>query len=115
MESITQRVFRLAQERDIKQVDIATACKLSPTTVISWYHRDVAIPAIVIMPICRLLEVSPELILTDVDEHYPSIAAQLAENEEEQKLLDAFRSCSDEGRIVVCAAAIMEARRNEGK
>ena len=58
MESITQRVFKLAADRDVRQVDIATALKVSPTTVNTWKKRDVSLPADTILPICMLLEVS---------------------------------------------------------
>lgn len=109
-ESITQRVFRLAAERDVKQVDIATACRLSPSTVCTWYKRDISLPCDVLMVICRLLEISPELALTGVDEHYPSQPVLPAD---EFALLDSYRACSDEGKMVLRASAVLEARRNE--
>lgn len=111
MENITQRIFRLAAERDVKQVDIATACKLSPTTVNSWKTRNIIPPSDVVIPICRLLEVSPEFLLAGWTEHYPQGVALPAD---EAALLDSFRACNDEGKMIVRASAVMEARRAEG-
>lgn len=112
MENITQRIFRLAAERDVKQVDIATACDLPPTTVNSWKSRNIIPPSDVIIPICQLLEVSPEFLLAGWDSHYPDEAASLPDDE--LALLNSFRACSEEGKMIVRASAIMEARRNEG-
>lgn len=111
MENITQRIFRLAAERNVKQVDIATACKLNPTTVNSWKTRNITPPSDVIIPICRLLEVSPEFLLAGWTEHYPQGVVLPAD---EAALLDSFRACNDEGKMVVRASAVMEARRAEG-
>lgn len=112
MESLTQRVFRLAADRDVRQVDIATALKVSPTTVNTWKKRDIALPADAIMPICMLLEVSPEFLLAGWDHHYPEAGSELSD--EERSLLDLFRACNDEGRMIVRASAVIEARRAEG-
>lgn len=111
MESLTQRVFRLAADRNVLQVDIATALKVSPTTVNTWKKRDVMLPADVIIPICLLLEVSPEFLLVGWDHHYPEPPAVV--NDEEKTLLDLFRACTDEGRMIVRASAVIEARRAE--
>ena len=94
MENITQRIFRLASERDVKQVDIATACKLSATTVNSWKTRNIIPPSDVIIPICRLLEVSPEFLLAGWTEHYPQDVALPADEAALLPLLGEARASS---------------------
>lgn len=109
MESLTQRVFRLAADRNVLQVDIATALKVSPTTVNTWKKRDVMLPADAIIPICLLLEVSPEYLLAGWDHHYPEAPSSV--DDAEVALLESFRACTDEGRMIVRASAVLEARR----
>lgn len=111
MENITQRIFRLAAERDVRQVDIATACQLSPTTVNSWKTRNIIPPSDVIIPICRLLQVSPEYLLAAWDSHYPDEAETLPSDE--ITLLESYRKCDEDGKMIIRASALLEARRNE--
>ena len=59
------------------------------------------------MPIGQLLEVTPEFLLTGSVESVPEELS-----DDEHSLLETYRACNDEGKLIVCASAVMEVRKN---
>lgn len=103
--TIIERVQSYAKERGIKQNNLAEACGVAPATISTWIKNSVdEIPSKSIIPLARLLGVTPMELLTG--ERYYSDGS----NDETQKLIDLFDQLEWEGRHVVMATAIQENR-----
>ena len=112
--TISKRLAGMLRERGLLQKDLATHCGISASTVSSWMHINASsIPSEHILPICQLLHITPEELLTGVPREEYDLG-WLRVSDEEKRLVDIFRKLDWEGKQVVAAAVITEARRVEG-
>lgn len=62
--TITERIFFLIKERGLSQNAFGKAAGIAPSTISDWKTKGHNPSADKIMDICRVLEVSPEALLT---------------------------------------------------
>lgn len=62
--TITERIFFLIKERGLSQNAFGKAAGIAPSTISDWKTKGHTPSADKIMDICRVLEVSPEALLT---------------------------------------------------
>ena len=62
--TITERIFFLIKERGLSQNAFGKAAGIAPSTISDWKRKGHNPSADKIMDICRVLEVSPEALLT---------------------------------------------------
>ncbi len=62
--TITERIFFLIKERGLSQNAFGKAAGIAPSTIRHWKRKGHNPSADKIMDICRVLEVSPEALLT---------------------------------------------------
>lgn len=112
--TISSRIAAALKEKGITQKAVAEVVNVTPSTVNTWIKTNSeSIPSAYIMPICRLLGMSPEELLEgaphqDVVEVIPDGYVLLSE--EESRLVGLLRQLDWMGRNVVLNAAIMELR-----
>ena len=101
--TIANRLNLLCQQKGIKKKALAEKIGVAQSTLQTWISRGQDFPAQFVVPICDVLGVTPLMLLSGANEQYTS--------EEEQYLLDLFRTLDHEGRVVVVNKAIEESRR----
>lgn len=112
--TISSRIAAAIKEKGITQKAVAEVVNVTPSTVNTWIKTNSeSIPSAYIMPICRLLGMSPEELLEgaphqDVVEVIPDGYVLLSE--EESRLVGLLRQLDWMGRNVVLNAAIIELR-----
>lgn len=112
--TISARIASLIKERGLLQKTIAETVGVTPSTVNTWIKNDnESIPSSYIMPICRLLDVTPEELLdgtprVEIREVIPDGYVKL--NDTELNLINMLRELSWESQNIVINAAIMERR-----
>lgn len=112
--TISSRITAALKEKGITQKAVAEVVNVTPSTVNTWIKTNSeSIPSAYIMPICRLLGMSPEELLEgaphqDVVEVIPDGYVLLSE--EESRLVGLLRQLDWMGRNVVLNAAIIELR-----
>ena len=112
--TISSRIAAALTEKGITQKAVAEVVNVTPSTVNTWIKTNSeSIPSAYIMPICRLLGMSPEELLEgaphqDVVEVIPDGYVLLSE--EESRLVGLLRQLDWMGRNVVLNAAIIELR-----
>lgn len=112
--TISSRIAAALKEKGITQKAVAEVVNVTPSTVNTWIKTNSeSIPSAYIMPICRLLGMSPEELLEgaphqDVVEVIPDGYVLLSE--EESRLVGLLRQLDWMGRNVVLNAAIIELR-----
>lgn len=65
---ISERIFKMLEERHMKQAEFCRRTGITPSTVSDWHAKKTNPSANKIMTICRVLEVSPEELLREDDE-----------------------------------------------
>ena len=65
---ISERIFKMLEERHMKQAEFCRRTGITPSTVSDWNTKKTNPSADKIMTICRVLEVSPEELLREDDE-----------------------------------------------
>lgn len=85
--TICERMFRIIDERGIKDVELSRYLKKTNSTISNWRVRGSNPPSELIIPICEFLGISIHYLLTG--EEAPDLP------EEEQELLKAFRSANE--------------------
>ncbi|MDD7218889.1 MAG: helix-turn-helix domain-containing protein [Clostridia bacterium] len=81
--TINQRMFEIMKKKNIKSVDIANKLGISKSVISNWKSRETNPPAEYIVPICELMGVSIEFLLTGKERKDLS--------EEESKIIEAYR------------------------
>ena len=61
---ISERIFKLLKEKNMKQKDFAMQAGISNSTVSEWKKKKTNPSSDKIMDICRVLEITPEQLLT---------------------------------------------------
>lgn len=69
---ISERIFKILQDKNMSQSSFAKEAGLAGSTISDWKTKKTNPSADKIMDICRVLEVTPEQLLTgkDIDEDY---------------------------------------------
>ncbi|MBO6129866.1 MAG: helix-turn-helix transcriptional regulator [Pseudobutyrivibrio sp.] len=62
--TITERIFFLIKERGLSQNAFGKAAGIAPSTISDWKTKGHTPSAEKIMDICRVLEITPEVLLT---------------------------------------------------
>lgn len=110
--TIANRLNELILERRIQKKQVASMIGVPASTLNSWFSRGEDFPAQYVMPLCKILHVSPEKLLDGQDVPLPDIPDDYVRlSEEERFLVDTIRQLDREGTIVVTNKAIEEARR----
>ena len=65
---ISEQIFRIMEERHMKQAEFCRRVGLTPSTVSDWKTKKTNPSADKIMTICRVLEVTPEELLREDEE-----------------------------------------------
>lgn len=110
--TIVNRLNQLIRERNIVKKEFAAEIGIPQSTLQTWLGRGEDFPAQYIIPICSVLQISPEKLLEGRDVPLPQIPSDYVQlTGDERFLLDTFRGLDREGAIVVTNEAIKEARR----
>lgn len=89
--TITERIFFLMDKRGLSQNAFGKAAGIAPSTISDWKRKGHTPSADKIMDICRVLDVSPEQLLTgkDIDEDFiDSTIDYVAKQKDEELLLE---------------------------
>ena len=110
--TIVDRLHKLIDERGIKNNEFARRIGGPQSTFQTWFSKREDFPARFVMPICRELGITPELLLEGVETPPVSIPADFVQlSEQERFLIESVRSLDQEGAIVVTNKAVEEMRR----
>lgn len=91
--TIIERILKTAEEKKIKQSDIAKLIDKGTAQITSWKKRGCNPPAELIPPIAKLLNVSINYLMTGEE-----AAEQTPLPKEEQDLIDTFRRLNPKGK-----------------
>ncbi len=80
---VSERIFRILSEKHISQSEFAKQVGISGSTISDWKRKKTNPTAEKIMPICEVLGVTPEQLLTGkgIDKDYEEIADGRTEKE----------------------------------
>lgn len=92
--SINERMFEMMKEKNIKAIDIANHLNITKSVVSNWKSRGTNPPAEYVEPICVLLGISIEYLLTGKEKESIS---DLTENERE--MLENFKILPEREQI----------------
>lgn len=92
--TINERMFTIIKQKNIKATDIANYLGTSKSVISNWKNRGTDPPAEYIKPICELLEVSIEHLLTGNEN-----LIGLTENEE--KIIKAYRKADNRTKEII--------------
>ena len=113
-ESISSRIIELAKGKNIRQKVIAETCGVPQSTLNTWLKSGTeSIPSTYIMPMCRLFDCSPYVLLGDIEVEAARDGEQFVLTDDEARLIRMFRSLEWEGQAMVNATAIAEKRSQE--
>ena len=109
--TIAKRLSELMHEKRVKQIEMAKRLEIPQSTLATWLSRGEDFPAQYVIPICKVLGVSPEMLLEGSDVPLALIPEDYMQvTEEERFLLETLRGLDREGVIVVTSKAVEEAR-----
>lgn len=86
--TITERIFFLIKERGLSQNAFGKAAGIAPSTISDWKTKGHTPSADKIMDICRVLEVSPEALLTGKGIDEAEVKETKVDYKEKQLLLE---------------------------
>lgn len=90
---IIERILTVAENKRIKQADIAKALGKGTSLITNWKNRGTTPPAEELFKISELLEVSIEFLITGKEKE-PGTAP----SEDEKQLLDYYHAANQEGK-----------------
>ncbi len=100
---ISERIFKILEEKGMSQNAFAKAVGLTGSTVSDWKTKKTNPSSDKIMTICRVLEVTPEQLLTGkgIDEDYDEKATLKTEADfvitnSDKRIIQEYHSLSDE-------------------
>ena len=113
--TISERVNMLMQELKFSQRDVANFLGVTQGTVQKWVSKNRPFSAEYLIPLSRLLKVSPMYLLTgeeSTDAVIPEIPDDYIQlDDAEAALIEWFRELDYEGKIKVSGTAVDELRR----
>ena len=113
--TISERMYRLIKEKKITQKTLSEVAGVSKSAVTIWFKTNTnTIPSSSIMPICKLLGITPSELLTG--ENQEQIVEEKTSNkltDDEEKLIAIYRQLDWQAKQMVTAAAIGELRRGQ--
>lgn len=113
--TISERMYRLIKEKKITQKTLSEVAGVSKSAVTIWFKTNTdTIPSSSIMPICKLLGITPSELLTG--ENQEQIVEEEPSNKltvDEEKLIAIYRQLDWQAKQMVTAAAIGELRRGQ--
>lgn len=117
--TISERLQALLKEKGVTQKALALALNLTPSTVNTWIKSNSdSIPSSYIVPICDILKISTQELLTGVPagtviKVIPD--GYILLDEQEKRLINIFREIPWDSQIVVLNTAIAEQRSNSAQ
>lgn len=90
--NITEKMFNIMQEKNIKSVQLAQKLGIKSSVISSWKARNSNPPIEYILPICELLDITVYELLDTSD----SVTAS-----DERELLTYYRECSKDDRNII--------------
>lgn len=109
--TIAKRLNELCRIKGVRKAVLAEKIGVPQSTMQTWIARDEDFPARFVVPISRILGVSPVYLLTG--EESPDDLPLPPLPEDEMSLLTLYRSLPREGRVMVECKAIEEVRRTQ--
>lgn len=96
--TITERIFFLIKERGLSQNAFGKAAGIASSTISDWKTKGHTPSADKIMDICRVLDVTPEQLLTgkDIDEDYIEPTIDYVAKKQDEELLIEIHSLKKE-------------------
>ena len=96
--TIAERIFFLMDKRGLSQNAFGKAAGIAPSTISDWKRKGHTPSADKIMDICRVLDVSPEQLLTgkDIDEDYIDSPIDYVAKRKDEELLLEIHSLKEE-------------------
>lgn len=112
--TITERIFYLIKARGMSQNSFGKAAGIAPSTISDWKTKGHTPSADKIMDICRVLEVTPEILLTGKGIDEPDVTVPKIDYKGKQLLLE-YESLSedDKKRLLVYAKKLGELTKLE--
>ena len=105
--TISQRIFSVIEEKNLKYSDLADILDISKSVISSWKSRNSDPPARYLVQICDFLGISLVYLLTGHQTSTKSLS------EDEKKVLSVYSNLDESGKTIVMAKAIEELRRQE--
>lgn len=102
--TITERIFYLIKARGLSQNAFSKATGIAPSTISDWKTKNHTPSADKIMDICRVLEVTPEALLTGADIDEAEVKGTRVDYKEKQLLLE-YEGLNDEDQKRLLAYA----------
>ncbi len=104
-----ERILITAEEKHIKQADIAKAIGKGTSQITNWKNRNSDPPIEHLPAIAKLLNVSVEWLITGKESVTPSLPIL---QEDKQRLLDFYDQCSSEGQSRIMEQAEFIAQKH---
>lgn len=98
---IIERILSIANEKNIKEVDIAKAIEKGTSQITNWKTRGTTPPAELLPAIAELLNVSIEYLITGTEKIIPGTVLP----DEEQQLLDYYNAANQDGKVRIMEQA----------
>ncbi len=110
--TIVNRLNELISERKLVKKELAASIGVPQSTLQTWLDRGEDFPARYIVPLCNVLKISTDKLLSGIDTPLPEIPKDYVQlSEDERYLLDTMRGLDREGVVLVTSKAVEEARR----
>ena len=103
--TINNRLFTIMNEKNIKMSELARELGINKTVISAWKNRGTNPPIEYTVQICKLLNISIEYYITGKEKEQIS--------QEEQKLLNAYRSADARGKKTIMRTAEAEAEQQD--
>ena len=105
--TIIERILETAEQKGIKQVDIAKLINKGTAQITSWKKRECNPPAEFIPPIAELLNVSIQWLMTGEEETERGLTT------EEQKMLTLYRRLDQKDRREIVGIIDLKLQQDE--
>lgn len=115
--TINERMFEVMKKNNVKSIDVADYLRVTKSVISNWKNRGTDPPASYIEPICELLGISIEYLLTGKEDSSTNCTHEnITENEKE--LLESFRILPEREQIKLIGIVEEKAKpykENQGK
>lgn len=94
--TICERMFAIMKEKGIKSIDVANELNINKSIISAWKSRGTNPPSEYLVQICKLLDVTVNELLGDIQFKYTN---------EEDELIKYFRRCNEGNKKILINAA----------